>query len=79
MQSNSTPEELFVILIQLSRFFKEFSIFESNNTHDFCHRIIKGKSIMNSISDEASIKTEKIKSSGTKDFINRIKKYINDG
>ena len=35
-------DELLFILLQFSRFFKDFSDFETNNTPDFRHPPIKG-------------------------------------
>ena len=35
-------DELFLIIMQVSRFFKDFSDFETKNTPDFRHPQIKG-------------------------------------
>lgn len=37
------PEDLFIIILQISRFFKEFADFETRKTPDFKHPFIRGK------------------------------------
>jgi len=43
MHYNPTDEDIFIINIQISRFFKELSEFESELTPEFRHPFIKGK------------------------------------
>ena len=43
MHYSPKPEELFTIILQISRFLKEFSDFETSNTPKFRHPFIKGK------------------------------------
>ena len=40
-------DDIFHIIIQLSRFFKDFSVFETNSTPDFRHPPIKGGEVLN--------------------------------
>lgn len=47
MQFNPKPEDLFSIILQISRFLKEFSDFETVNTPKFRHPNIKNKIIEN--------------------------------
>lgn len=46
MHYSPKPEDLFTIILQISRFLKEFSDFETKNTPKFRHPFIKGKIIM---------------------------------
>lgn len=39
---NPNNEEIFLILIQLSRFFRELTDFETNKTPHFMHPALKG-------------------------------------
>ena len=43
MHFSPKPEDLFTIILQISRFLKEFSDFETKNTPKFRHPFIKGK------------------------------------
>ena len=43
MHFSPKPEDLFTIILQISRFLKEFSDFETKNTPKFRHPYIKGK------------------------------------
>ncbi len=45
MHFNPSDHEIFMINIQISRFFKELSEFESSITPEFRHPLIKGKVI----------------------------------
>lgn len=45
MHYSPKPEDLFTIILQISRFLKEFSDFETKNTPQFRHPFIKGKII----------------------------------
>jgi hypothetical protein len=43
MHFSPKPEDLFTIILQISRFLKEFSDFETKNTPQFRHPFIRGK------------------------------------
>jgi hypothetical protein len=43
MHFSPKPEDLFTIILQISRFLKEFSDFETKNTPKFRHPFIRGK------------------------------------
>lgn len=45
MHFSPKPEDLFTIILQISRFLKEFSDFETKNTPKFRHPFIRGKII----------------------------------
>jgi len=45
MHYSPSVEDLFTIIIQVSRFLKEFTDFESKRTPEFRHPFIKGKII----------------------------------
>lgn len=47
MHYNPKDEELFIINIQMCRFFKELSEFESDITPEFRRPLIKGKVVQN--------------------------------
>lgn len=53
MHFSPTVEDLFTIIIQISRFLKEFTDFETKKTPEFRHPCVKGKTIqMNEIKDQ---------------------------
>ena len=45
MHFNPSEDELFTIILQISRFLKEFTDFETKKTPEFRHPTIKGKVI----------------------------------
>ena len=45
MVYNPTPKDLFVIMLQISRFLKEFAEFETKHTPQFRHPYIRGKTV----------------------------------
>jgi predicted SnoaL-like aldol condensation-catalyzing enzyme len=46
MQYSPLPKDLFVVMLQISRFLKEFAEFETKHTPQFRHPYIKGKVVM---------------------------------
>lgn len=52
------PEDMFIIILQISRFFKEFADFETRKTPEFKHPFIRGKLMQLTNLEENDEKTE---------------------
>jgi len=76
MHYSPKPEDLFTIILQISRFLKEFSDFETNSIPEFRHPYIKGK-LADKVSreDGDTENTEKTSRGGTKQIID-IKSFL---
>ena len=57
MHFSPKPEDLFTIILQISRFLKEFSDFETLTTPEFKHPFIQGKTVDKN-TDKAYLKKE---------------------
>ena len=55
------PEDLFIIILQISRFFKEFADFETKTTPKFRHPFIKGKVMQTKLRADEIEEESKIK------------------
>lgn len=55
MHYSPKAEELFTIILQICRFLKEFSDFETKATPEFRHPYIKGKVVQNKVSNQKNI------------------------
>lgn len=59
MHHATTPEEIFAIILQISRFLKEFGDFENDKTPKFEHPLLRGKKMNEEDSQKAEIEINK--------------------
>jgi hypothetical protein len=68
VQHAPTPKDLFIIMLQVSRFFKEFAEFETKHTPKFRHPLIRDK-IMQRKEEVTELKSQEMRKVDVREFL----------